>query len=337
MKRLIQKIQIWDFVTKSLKLEFPTITDVSIETSRLNFTDTADVYFVERVYDQNKKISDLINRGDRIVIQLGYFDTGLINEFDGYVTEIIPTSPVQLKCQDEMYLLKQQTLETKVFKNVNLKELVTYYYKGNTVILNAPIGIWVVGHNSTIVDLFDELKQKLGILTYFQDKILFCNAELIKEPEKIITFNVNENVPLDSDQFQTDKQGNFNLVVHGLSPQKNGTKIERFAYYKDITRQEIVIISDKPDGVLNLVKVGNITQSKLDELITQRLPKLYEGTTSGEIQTFGSPTFKHGDRAKVINSSNPSNDGTYDILGITKTFSVSDGYKQNAKTGLKIE
>jgi hypothetical protein len=341
MKRLINRIGIYDQTTGLAKLIFPSIVNVEIVSSRFEFTDTATVEFSELTYQQNNKISDLIKKGDRIVIELGYFEKndenyGYITEFDGYVSEIIPTSPIQLKCQDEMYILKQDMIETKVFKSTNLKELISYYYKGETVIDNADIGDWVIGRNSTLVDVFDELKSKLGILTYFQNKVLYCNAELIKKHEKTVLFDINENVPIDTDQISIENQGNYKLVVHGLSPQKNGTKVERFCYYKDIGRTQVEVSSDKPEGVLNLVEIPNITQAELDNLIKKRLPKLYEGVTSGEIQTFGQPSFKHSDRAVIRNSKDESVNGTFDIVGVIKRFGVSGGYKQTAKIGLRI-
>lgn len=335
MKRFIHNIQI--FNGDVLKLSFPTIITVEIESNRIQYTDTALITFNEGFYKQNNKISDLIKKGDRITIEMGYHDTGLIKEFDGYVSGIVPGTPVQLKCQDDMYLLKQQTLETKVFKKTNLKELISYYYKGKTELNDCEIGDWVVGTNSTLVDLFEELKQQLGILTYFQDKVLYCNAELIKEPEKTVIFNVNENVPINGCSINVEEEENYSLVVHGISPQKNGTKIERYAYYEDVQRTKIKITSSEPDGVMNLVNIHNITQDELDKLITQRLPKIYEGTTGGEVMTFGFPSIKHSDRAQIIDVKNPSNEGLYDILGVVKTFSMSDGYKQKAKIGLKIQ
>lgn len=340
MKRLIQNIIIYDRNTKRAKFEFPTIIRVEIKKSRLEFTDKATVLFKELIYEKNKKMSDLINKGDRIVIKLGYFDKdaedfGLITEFDGYISEILPKSPIELSCQDGMYLLKQDTIETKIFRDTTLKELISYYYKDEIKIIDAKIGTWEIGANSTLVDVFDELKQRLGFLTYFQDGILHCNYELKKTPNKVIIFDNNENVPIDSENIEISKQDNFNLVVYAISPQKNGTKIERYGYYDN--KKNIKISSIKPKGVLNEMKIFGVSQSDLDDLIKIRLPRLYEGITGGETKTFGFPSFNHSDQAEIINSKIDSNNGVYDITEVTKSFDVSEGYFQVAQIGLKID
>jgi hypothetical protein len=322
-----------------MMLELPTVISIEIESNRFEFTDRATVRFSEGFYKQNNKISDLIKRNDRIVIYLGYFaKRGLIQEFNGYISEVIPGKPCELKCQDEMYILKQHTIEPKVFEDTNLKELLTYYYKGQTSIDNVNIGTWVVGLNSTLVDLFDELRSTFGMLTYFKNSVLCCNAELITSPEKTVIFNVQENVPVNGVdiKIQNDDEA-YKLIVHGISPQKDGSKFERYAYYTDNARTIVTVSSIKPDGVLNVVKIPEITQIELDNLIKRRLPKLYESTAAGEALTFGLPSFKHSDRAQIIDVKNPSNEGIYDIIGVSKTYGISTGYKQKAKLGLKIQ
>src|SRR5689334_14079675 len=47
--------------------------------------------------------------GDAITISCGY-NGNLVKEFEGYVSDISPITPLKLKCEDEMWKLKQQTV-----------------------------------------------------------------------------------------------------------------------------------------------------------------------------------------------------------------------------------
>src|SRR3982750_1108876 len=51
-----------------------------------------------------------IKEGDVVEIYAGYDNEPLVQEFVGYVSEISPTIPVEIKCEDEMWKLRQETV-----------------------------------------------------------------------------------------------------------------------------------------------------------------------------------------------------------------------------------
>ena len=67
-------------------------------------------------------------RGDKIRIDCGYwYETGdgaetkppLTTIFTGYITKVNPKMPVQIECEDNMYILKQVLAPNMVFKQVD--------------------------------------------------------------------------------------------------------------------------------------------------------------------------------------------------------------------------
>lgn len=334
MKRVFQEIKVYD--GSKLIITFPYIGDIAIETDKNTFTDTAVIRLPRKTFTKGDKLTDYISVGNRIVIKYGYLKYKDITEFEGYIVSISNKTVIEIKVEDKAFLYKTEVLETKVFRNVKLSEIIGYYYKDEYISIDANIGDWVVNKNSTLIDLFDELRNKLGILSYWQNGILYVGAETKKDGKTII-FNVKENVPKGSDSIETNRPTDVGVVSYGISPQKDGSKIERYAYYKDATRTTIIVSETKPKGTINTMNIRNLTLSSLIDLIKRRLPNLYTNVTSGTIQTFGVPTVEHGDYAKVLNTNNKDIQGVYNITGVSKSFSVSGGIKQTAKIGLKVK
>ena len=119
--------------------------------------------------------------------------------------------------------------------------------------------------------------------------------------------------------------------------QKNGTKFEIFATYEDnLPENEIVVSTIKPIGVLNTLKVPDLSLNALTKLVKQRLPKLFYTGVTGKITTFGSPSINHGDIAHLIDERTPERNGKYKIDAVTKNYNTQVGYKQTITLGLKV-
>ncbi len=58
----------------------------------------------------------ILMRGDRISINLGYFGYQMNEEFNGYLSSINPTKPMEIQCEDNMWLLKQALCPNMVFE-----------------------------------------------------------------------------------------------------------------------------------------------------------------------------------------------------------------------------
>lgn len=335
MIRLNQRIRIYNELDE-IKLEFPFVTRVDINTDRSSFTDTAQIVLPQRTRRVNEKISDLINIGDKITVELGYFPN-LETRFNGYVVQINPDSPMILNCEDEAFVWKKQSLTAKQYKDTTFRKLISDIYTGELRTTDDSIGTWTISENVTLIDVLDELRQKLGTLSYWQDGILYVNYEFEKDPEKTVIFDVQRNVPIGSDNLNVQKATDLNTISHGISPQNDGTKIELFATYKDIQGSDVIVSESKPLGVLNTLKIPNITKTALTELIKKRLPKLYYTGATGTIETFGEPTLKHGDWAAIRDRRIPDRNGKYKIVGLNIEHGIGIGYKQTAKIGLKVE
>lgn len=316
---------------------FPFCHSFEIKSSRNTYSDTATIVLPQKMSNKTQKISDLINVGDRITVEAGYKNMTTI--FDGYVKSIDPNSPMKLECEDEAFIYKIQSLPentNKQYKNITFNGLLSEIYKGQYKSTDDLIGTITIDNNAGLLDVLDYLKNTFYVDVYWQKNTLYVGYELFKEPEKTIILDIQGNVPIGTDNVIKLKQNDLLTVAYGLSPQKDGSKIELYAYYKDVQNNEIVYTTKKPIGNINKLEVPEQSEADLKKLLKRWLPKLYYSGLSGDITTFGAPDVNHGDEAKIIDRRIPDRNGIYEIIEVVKTFSVTDGYKQKITLGLKL-
>jgi hypothetical protein len=246
-----------------------------------------------------------------------------------------------LELEDESFQLKRKSLFARTLKKTSIKKLIAAVYDGETEILDAEIGDWRIAQNATVINILDELKSKFGILSNFKKSVLHVNTELVdNEDTKSVIINIdgqNGNVVQGSDDLKFQKDTDIGIISHGLSLQKNGTKIEVFSTYKDnLPDNEIVTSTLQPIGVLNTFKVPDLSLTALTKLVEQRLPKLFYSGVTGTLTTFGAPSMKHGDIVHLSDARTPERNGKYKINGITKNYDMQVGYKQTLTLGLKV-
>lgn len=334
MFKLDHYIVISDKETGKDKIFLPFVSSVEINSARVNITETAEIRFPQKVYLQNKRVTDYIQVNDEIKIYLGYKKYALSLEFSGFIKTISPGTETVLKCENSAFKLKKLPIEKKTFKNVKLSEILEYYYSDPINYIDADIGTWIVNKNVTFIKLLDELKKKFNFYTYFQGDDLFVNYDLVKESTKTILCDVRQNIVLNGIKIKSIDKTDFSPFVHGISEQPDGSSIELFAKYNDLG--DIIIKEIKPEGTENLFEIPGLTESALEDLIKTRLENLYQTGGQGTVLTFGYPSVIHGDRAEIRNSKILDENGIYQIVGVKKTFRTSDGFKQTISVGRKL-
>ena len=329
------RIVIYEQNTDQVKFNITLVSEVQIISDRSTYTDTAKITFPNKLRSRSGAI-DRINIGDRVDIYLGYFPR-LIKEFTGFINYVGRDSPLVIELEDHSFLLKRISLPATNFFNTTIREVIERFYDGETNIVDADIGDIRIAENATLAKVLDLFKSKYGILSFFRDGVLNINGDLTTDNRaRVYEVNVQKNVPIGTDNLQFQKNSDLSIISHGVSIQRDGTKIELFAYYQDnVLNNDIVVTDIKPIGVLNTLKVPNLSRSALEALIKKRLPLLFYTGVSGDISTFGYPSMRHGDTAQIIDQRTPEKNGFYRINAVTKDFNNSVGYKQKIKLGLK--
>lgn len=323
MKRLVSEITIGNFT-------FNYVTEVTIEKSWETFTDTAKITIPNKFLKDNKTVTvgsnNVFNRGDAVEIKLGYFPN-LETKFKGYISKIIPDSPLTLECQDRMFLLKQENIASRGFKEATIKEVVDYIAPNETIEYDSPdanIGVFEIDNKAFInaVTIFETLKKQFGFKIYFKDDVLQVRAlnSILSLDAPTHTMSFQQNII--SSSLTYVKEDDLDLVIKGESIFADNKRIVRYGYKDSGT----VIINDVGrGGQTKSLKVYNFQKSQLDEEISRRIDDfIYEGF-SGSFETFLEPSVEHSDKIKIIDNKNREREGTYLIKSVVIKFGINGG------------
>ena len=300
-------------------LYFNFVHECIIDKSFDKLTQTATVILPKNLKYKDKNIyagdNPLIKRGDKIKIECGY-SPAIKTEFEGYISRVSNNVPIEIHCEDAMYVLKQTicpnisnaTLNLdSISLDVLLKEMIGELvpYKN----ISADLGIIRINQASIGVVL-EKLRTEYGLYSYFVDGTLYVGlpfqsfqAEEIFLIEKQFIDNTLEY--LRSDDIKVKVKGV--LIVDG--------------------NKEEVEIGDS-DGDLRTIYQYGGTKEELKRVCQQYIDEYkYEGYR-GVFTTFLAPSVNPGDRAKIASYLMPERNGVYRIRSVRKTFGVNGGRQE---------
>lgn len=309
---------------------FKWVNNVTIRKNYETYTDTATITMPNQLREDNKYILDEFNEGDVVEIKLGYYPE-LVTRFKGYLARKVAGNPAIFECEDESWKLKKQGLAEYSKTNITLDTLIKDNYTGAYEVVDCKIGDWQISEGSTLLQVFDELKN-FGLFAYFEDEVLKVKnkSSIINETVRELSFQRNI---IEGSELKFIKASDVAVISYGESKQDNGTVIKSYAYFD--AENNIKQTTVKPAGTLNKLSIPSLTQSELDTLVVRRLPNLYHTGAIGSITTFGTPEFNLGDKVKLTDDRYNDKDGTYSTKGIEINFGIN-GYRQTIEIDTKL-
>ena len=301
---------------------FSFVTDVTIESSWELFTDTA-VILLPNKFEQDGEtitagVNNLFKRGDIVEISLGYLPN-LDVRFTGFISKILPDSPLRIECEDAMWLLKQKTV-TKSFKSVSLDDLLKAVVP-STVTVQTNVTASQLGQfritRASVAQVLEELKKTYGLVSFMRDGTLQVGLAYPFIPATVHEITFQEDIISSDLEFRREED--VKIKVKGISILPNNTKIE--------------VEEGDPDGEQRTLTYFNLTQTELIKIVKRELPKLKYTGYEGSFQTFGEPHIQHGDNIKLIDKKFPERDGTYIVDSVNTTLSVNGGLRQTVGLG----
>lgn len=294
------------------KYVFQHINEASIDTSWKTLSDIASL----KVPNLKGVLNKSIKVGDPVEIKLGYSGE-LITEFVGYVASINPTAPFEIKCEDEMWNLKQQFVDVS-WKSIKLKEVLSYLVPD--AIISAPEITLAPFRLSRITKAaaLEKIKQEYGLTIYFRGKSLYAGIPYATEPEagKVI-YHFQKNTPVPEGLIYKSKDDvKIKLIAISFLPNNSKFQIE---------------LGDA-DGEIHTMHFYNLTEAELKQQANDKLSKMkYDGYRGG-FASFGKPLSKHSMVAKLIDDKYPERSGSFFIDSINISYSNS-GFRRNIKLG----
>lgn len=319
--------------------EFDFVTTGDFSSSWKLLTDTGEITIPHRLKKEDKVIfvgeNNFFQKGDRVTIKAGYFPT-LEQIFEGYVTKINPSIPVEISFEDAAFLLKQTNL-TLSFQKVTLKELLTaalaeavekstgYVKEGLQRIelqaIDAELGAFRLT-NVNITSILQELKKTYALTSYFRGHTLYVGLAYYADDRARATFTFQENILDQGTELEYMKETDVSFKIKAVSMLENNQKLE-------------IEVGD-PNGETRTITKYNLSEAELKAAAEREIDRLRFEGFRGKITTFLEPVVRHGDEVEIIDPRTPEKNGVYLAESVDYEIGVN-GYFQSISLGAKIE
>lgn len=315
------KIEIGDFT-------FNSVNEVEITKSVEELSDTAVIKlptrFKVKQNGEQKYTEEAIKVGDKVVITLGYFEKYSGLEFTGYVKKVNPKIPLEIHCEDALWVLRRKNI-TKSWEKTTMKEILQEVVKDTSIELadNIPdvvLDKWII-KNGNGAQVLESLKKNL-LMTIFinDDGKLYCGLEQLTNIGQTVVYDLN-----------------YNLVENNLEfKSKDERKIKiKYTYIDKENKRQSIEVGDL-DGEQRTYHTSVVSDvKKLEEMATAEIEKLKYDGFDGDVTSFLIPYATRGMKAKFIDAEHPNREGNYFIKKVVTTFGA-DGARRKITIGSRL-
>lgn len=287
----------------------------------------------------------IFKRGDRVIIKAGYYPK-IVTVFDGYIANVNANLPIEIQCEDAMFLLKKYTfnipskvplitkskngkflkrpkVDTSKIANISLNELLDIIIPDDidfVVVDDIKLGKFRCS-NATPAMILDKIKEQYGLYSYFVDDVLYVGfaSNALETTEFILDM---EEVVINSNDLFYKRSEDIQIKVRATSMNDQNVKT--------------TIETGNPEGEQRDYHYYNLTLSQLDEIAKKRLSEAKYTGFFGTLETFFYPYVRHGDIVTIKSRRLPERDGTYIVKSVKRIIDVRMGGRQFLELGAKI-
>jgi hypothetical protein len=305
---------------------FASVSKVNVSRSYDKQTQTASVTLPRNVNYNKKNIYEganaIIRRGDKIKIIAAYFPNETVI-FTGYISKINNNVPVEILCEDEMFLLKQAISPNLSFKSVDLNtfigKMLTNINVPYKVDLTAQLG-QIRLQEVSIGKVLQVLRDQYGLFSFFKNGVLRVGLPFYKEEAMKAVF-LFEKMIKEGMSLTYLKKDDVKVQIKGILIKNNAR--EEFIY------------GDPSGDIRTVFQLGG-TKADLDAKCNSFLEQANYTGYYGSFKTFLEPLVVPGDYAVVDSWKYPERKGKYLIKSVTTEVSVTDGGKQTIELERRI-
>ena len=171
---------------------FSAVNKVTVSRSFDKQTQTASVTLPRNVTYDKKNIYEganaLMRRGDKIKIIAAYYPNETVI-FTGYISKINNNVPIEILCEDEMFLLKQAIAPNLSYKSVDLNtfigKMLTNTNVPYKVDLTAQLG-QIRLQEVSVGKVLQVLRDQYGLFSFFVNGVLRVGLPFYKDEAMII-------------------------------------------------------------------------------------------------------------------------------------------------------
>lgn len=304
-------------------------------------------------------INNLFRRGDKVSLNFGYYtydnygrevkDMPESPVFQGYISKVTSKKPIQIECEDNMWLLKQIPCKAQTWpKDKTVEDLFRSLLQGTNFTVNGTtqttIGDFII-QNETVAQLLARLRKEYHLEAYFRGDELRIGSQVYIESEAIThNFAFQKNIISDELEWQRKDDIKLSAVCNSVITSENGTNKKGQTKTKE--EQISVLVYSSPSGWKYIVKQKGVDFPANEEgerrtlfypnvsdptILAQRgvdeLKKYFYEGFKGKFTTFGIPWVKQGDNVMITDPVMPDRNGQYKVRGVKYKGGVK-GHRQ---------
>lgn len=271
----------------------------------------------------NETLASYFKKGDAVSVTMAYTNayTGKVyanKEFTGYLRRINPNVPLELECEDAVYLLRNTTLE-KSWRNTTLLEVITYVVdeankvndKNNQLTISAKIPEVNLAKfsidNANGAEVLEKIKEEYGLAAFFREKELFVGLAYT-DNNVTVDYSFAWNILPNSDIKLRDKE-DFEV------------RLKAIAILKD-NKQLTVEVGDKKGSTQTQFYYGITDEATLKKVAEQDIKKLKFDGLEGSFSTLFLPIIQHSNIASLADPEMNTRVGNYLIDSVETKFTM---------------
>lgn len=299
------------------------VEKVEIVRSVENLADTAVITLPGAEYNVALEVEQKIHRGDRVIINLGYEEVGMVQEFEGWLQRIgSDNGAITLECEDDLYLFRK-ALPDEQLKKVALDSLLEKVVQGIGGGFQIDCSYsWTyekfVINSATGYDVLKKVQEECGADIYIQDSTLHVHAPGEKVGATVL-YDFAQNIQDCDLTYRRTEDRRVRVVVKALLPDGK--------------------VKEKEYGTTGGDKVVVRSASYDDESMKLRGESEHKRLTfdgyDGNIVTWLVPYIKPGDKAELHDRDYDYKDGAYYVRAVTTEFGA-DGGKRTVELGYRL-
>jgi hypothetical protein len=326
MNRLFNKIKITQLGDgRNAIYEWFEINNIRIEKSWDKQTQTATILLPRNLKYNDKNIYEgqnpLLRRGDKVEIFGGYYPN-LTPLFNGYISKIGNNVPVEILCEDEMFILKQSIAPNISYESVNLRTLVGKILENTNIpyeALDAQIGA-IRTQKASVGLILQKLRTDYGLFSYFKNGKLRVGLAYYQSESNTETI-LFERQMIDTGNLRYLKKDDVKVKLEGVIIKSDNSR-EEYNY-------------GDPTGELRTIFQYGGTKAELDLKANLFLEQMNYTGYYGSFLTFIEPKVEPGDFVQLDSYIYPERKGKYVVKSVTSEIGMGGG-RQNIELERRI-
>lgn len=308
---------------------FRSISEVEIIKSIEELSDTATIKmpskFIVRQNGEEKLVENALKVGDKVSIKLGYEEKYEGVEFTGFVVSIGSKIPLEIKCEDAMWLLRRKNITHAFNDKTPLKTILQKVVENTEIELsdkipNVEVEKFII-RNANGTQVLQKLKEHLALSIYLDSEgKLYAGLEQLNNLHKEAIYDLNYNLVENNLEYKTAEQKRLRI---------------KYTYMDSKNKKKSVEVGDK-DGELRTFHTSIISdEKKMEEMAQAELKKLKYDGFDGSVKSFLIPYAEHGMAAVIQDSEHPAREGKYFIKKVVTSFG-SNGARREISISNKL-